>query len=320
MNNLLAFFLFQPEVDVVKEDVEKVSEGFKSSWDTMWERIGGWKEKLIENLPEIFLAIFVFTVCYFISVYVKKWLQKPLAKVIKRTSVRSLITNVISIFIVLIGLIIAISVLNLSNLLTGVLAAGGIAGIAVALAFQGVLANTFSGIFISITDILNVGDFIQTNGYSGNVEEITLRNTRIREVDNNIVIIPNKNIIENPFKNFSLTPRIRSTILCSVDYNADMRFVKKISTEAINKRFPQLEYEHVEFHWTEFADSSINFQIRFWIEARANLTLLEAKSEAMMILKETFDAHGIQIPFPVTTLEWPKDAGDSFDFPPKVKN
>ena len=288
----------------IKEDVKTVSEGFKSSWETMWDRIWGWKDALIEHLPEIILSILVFAFCYVLSIYVKRWVQKPLSRIIKRTSIKSLVANVISIFIVLIGIIIAISLLNLSNLLTGILAAGGIAGLAVALAFQGTLANTFSGIFISLNDIMNVGDYVETNGYAGNIEEITLRNTRIREVDNNIAIIPNKNIIENPFKNFGLTPRIRTTINCGVHYDSDMRFVKKITTEAIAKRFPQLDYEHVEFHWLEFADSSINFQVRFWIEARANLTLLEAKSEAMMVLKETLDKHGISIPFPIRTLEW----------------
>lgn len=302
--------LLQQEVEAtqeIKKDVEKVSEGFKTSWDKMWDRIWHWKDQMIEHLPEIILSLLVFTLCYILSVYVKRWVQKPLSRIIKRTSIRSLVANIISIVIVLIGIIIAISLLNLNDLLTGILAAGGIAGLAVALAFQGTLANTFSGIFISLNDIMNVGDYVETNGYAGNIEEITLRNTRIREVDNNIVVIPNKTIIENPFKNYGLTPRIRTTIFCGVHYNSDMRFVKKISIEAISKRFPQLDYEHVEFHWLEFADSSLNFQIRFWIEARSNLTLLEAKSEAMMILKETFDKNDINIPFPIRTLEWSKD-------------
>ncbi|MXV39184.1 mechanosensitive ion channel [Flavobacteriaceae bacterium Ap0902] len=294
----------------LEKDVEKVSEGFQSSWDRMWSRIFNWKEQFIEHLPELVLSILVFSICYIISVYVKKWIKKPLARVIKRASIRALVTNVASGIIVLIGLLISVSLLNLSDLLTGILAAGGIAGLAVALAFQGTLSNTFSGIFLSLNDIMNVGDWVVTNGYEGTIEEITLRNTKIREADNNIAIIPNKTIVESPFKNYALTPRIRTSIKCGVHYESDLRFVKKISIEAISARFPQLDYEHIEFHWLEFADSSINFQIRFWIEARANLTILEAKSEAIMIIKETFDKHQINIPFPIRTLEWadkPKD-------------
>lgn len=301
--------VFLQERSELEQDVEKVSKDFQGSWDKMWERIWDLKDKVIEHLPEIVLSILVFTVCYIVSVYVKKWVKKPLNRIIKRTSIRSLVANVISIAIVLIGILISISLLNLNDLLTGLLAAGGIAGLAVALAFQGTLANTFSGIFISLNDVMNVGDYVETNGFAGNIEEITLRNTRIREVDNNIVVIPNKTIIESPFKNYGLTARIRTTIFCGVHYESDMRFVKEICTEAIAKRFPQLDYEHVEFHWLAFADSSLDFQLRFWISAKSNLTLLEAKSEAMMILKETLDKHHIGIPFPIRTLEWanPKD-------------
>lgn len=292
----------------IGKDVEKVSEGFQSSWEKMWERIFSWKSKFIEHLPEIILSIIVFTVCYILSIYIKKWVRKPLSKIIKRASIRSLVANIISGFIVMIGLLISISLLNLSNLLTTFMAAGGIAGLAVALAFQGTLANTFSGIFLSLNDVMNVGDWVVTNGFEGNIEEITLRNTKIRESDNNIAVIPNKNIIESPFKNYGLTARIRTKVICGVHYDSDLRFVKKITIEAIEKRFPHLDYEHIEFHWLEFADSSINFQVRFWIEAQSNRTILEAKSEAIMIIKETFDKHNINIPFPIRTLEWAKNS------------
>lgn len=310
MKNIL-FLSLQNKNDesAIVKDVQEVSEGFKGSWQVLWDRLYEWKDAIIDYLPEIILSILVLLLCYVLSVYLKRWIRKPLSKLIKRTSIQSLVSNIISILIMLVGFVIAVSLLNLSNLLTGILAAGGIAGLAVALAFQGTLANTFSGIFISLNDIMNVGDFVETSGYAGNIEEITLRNTRLREVDNNIVVIPNKTIIENPFKNYALTPRFRTKINCGVHYDSDMRFVKKIATEAIAKRFPQLDYEHVEFHWLEFGDSSINFQIRFWIEAKANLTIFEAKSEAMMIVKDVFDEHHINIPFPIRTLEWGKGHG-----------
>lgn len=296
-------------VEKIGEDVEKVSKGFQSSWDKMWERIFDWKDSLIEFLPEIILSVLVFIICYVLSVYVKRGTKKLLSRFIKRASVRSLIANAFSILTVVFGLVIVVSLLNMSNLLKAMLAAGGIAGLAFALAFQGALSNMFAGIFISLNDIMNVGDYVETNGYAGYVEEISLRNTRIREVDNNMVIIPNKMIIESPFKNFGLTTRIRAKITCGVHYDSDMRFVQKLATETIAEHFTQLAYEKVEFHWLEFADSSINFQLRFWIKASANITLLEAKSEAMILLKEAFDANDIGIPFPIRTLEWadPKD-------------
>jgi small conductance mechanosensitive channel len=74
-----------------------------------------------------------------------------------------------------------------------------------------------------------------------------------------------------------------------------------MSIEIIEEAFPQGDKD-IEFQYLEFGDSSINFQIRFWVPATRNLTLLEAKSEAIILLKEKFDAEGINIPYPITTI------------------
>jgi small conductance mechanosensitive channel len=150
---------------------------------------------------------------------------------------------------------------------------------------------------------MNIGDFVQTNGYSGTIQEINLRNVKLKEPDNNVVIIPNKLVVENPFKNFGLTNRIRTSIDCGVGYESDLAHVKEISVKSIMKHFPQKPGESVEFHYKEFGGSSIDFQIRFWVEAKAKLSLLEAKSEAIMVIKKLFDDNEINIPFPIRTLQ-----------------
>jgi len=61
-------------------------------------------------------------------------------------------------------------------------------------------------------------------------------------------------------------------------------------------------FKKIEFQYKEFGESSINFQMRFWVEAKKNLTLLEAKSEAIILLKEVFEKNGISIPYPIRTI------------------
>ncbi|MFV0304478.1 MAG: mechanosensitive ion channel family protein [Moheibacter sp.] len=300
--NLL--FIQEETEGSILADATALQEGFESSWDRLWDRMSGWKDALINHLPEIALAIIVFFTCYFLSIYAKRFTNKYLQNSVKKTSVRSLISNLVSIILVMTGLMISISILNLGDIFNGLLAAGGIAGLAVGLALQGTLANTFSGIFLSLNDMMNVGDWVETNGYEGEVVEINLRNTRIREPDNNIVVIPNKTIIDHPFKNFGLTHRIRITLKCGIEYKYNLREIKDIATEAIKKKFPPLLSEKIEFHWLQFGESSIDFQIRFWISGNKKVILLEAHSEAMMVLKEAFDKNEINIPFPIRTLEF----------------
>lgn len=278
-----------------------MEEQLSTSLESLVEKLVGWFDLFITNIPNLILACLIFGVAYFLSQKVSSWVDKVIRKRIKQSSIRSLIANIVSIVMIAIGISLALGVLNLDKALTSILAGAGVAGLAVGLALQGTIANTFSGIFLAIKDIMNVGDFIETNGYSGKVEAITLRYVKVREADNNIVVIPNKTVVDNPFKNYGLTSRIRTTVKCGVGYESDLRFVKKVAKEEIGKAFPQ-EDKEIEFQYLEFGDSSINFQLRFWVDATANLTTLEAKSEAIILLKERFDKEEINIPYPIRTL------------------
>jgi len=278
-----------------------MEEQINDSIKNLTEKLSTWLDLTITNLPNIILALLLFGLAYIISQKLHNWIYRVLRNRIKQQSIRSLIANFVSIIIIAVGIFLALSILNLDKALTSILAGAGVAGLAVGLALQGTISNTFSGIFLAIQDIMNVGDFIETNGFSGTVEEITLRYVLMREADNNLVIIPNKLVVDNAFKNFGLTDRIRTSIECGVGYESDLRSVKKLSIETIEKAFPQVNNK-IEFQYLEFGESSINFQIRFWVPATQNLTLLEAKSEAIMLLKEKFDAEQINIPYPITTI------------------
>lgn len=274
----------------------------KSSWQHMLERLGEWLDTAITNLPNMILAIVVFTIAYWLSQNVRHWVERPMRRFVKQTSIRTLVANIASILVVAFGLFLALGILNLDTVLKSLLAGAGVAGLAVGLALQGTISNTFSGVFLAVKDIINVGDFVETNGYSGKVEEITLRNTKVREADNNIVIIPNKMVLDNPFKNYGLTRKIRASVECGVSYDADLNYVQQLTKDTIKDVFPQEIGDKVEFHYLSFGDSAINFQVRFWLPAKSKLTMLEARSKAMIVLKRTFERHNIEIPFPMRTL------------------
>jgi small conductance mechanosensitive channel len=278
-----------------------MEEQLNDSIGNLTDKLGGWLNIIITNLPNILLAALVFALAYFLAQKLNELIMKILKSKIRQVSVRTLIANVSSVVVVSLGIFLALSILNLDKALTSILAGAGVAGLAVGLALQGTIANTFSGIFLAVQDIMNVGDFIQTNGYTGVVDTITLRYIKLKESDNNLVIIPNTMVVENPFKNFGLTTEVLVSIECGVGYESDLRNVKKIAIEEIERVFPQGSRE-IEFHYLEFGDSSINFQIRFWVDATKTLTVLESKSEAIMALKERFDKENINIPYPVRTL------------------
>lgn len=273
--------------------------------DKIIEKLESWKDIFLKNIPNIAIAIVVLLISYFASRYISSLVEKIIGSRIKQRTVKNLVSRIVSAVVFLIGLYIAMSVLKFDDTLKTIISAAGVSGIVIGLALQGTLSNTISGVVLSFRKNLNLGNWVETNGYAGEVIDINLNYFVIKEADNNMVVIPNKTILENPFKNFSLTTKMRITIECGVEYSADLERVEKLTKEVITSHFNQKKLEkEVEFHFTEFGDSSINFICRFWVDSENALEKLKAKSKAIIEIKKAFDKEGINIPFPMRTVEF----------------
>lgn len=276
----------------------------RESLEGITAKLISWLDTIILNLPNFLLAILVFVIFIFLAKYTGQLLNKLLGKRVKQDSIRQITVKVIKAIVILIGFFIALGILDLNKVLTSVLAGAGVVGLAIGLALQGTLNNTFSGIILSFLPELQIGDWIETNNYAGEVTEINLRNIVVKQADNNYVVIPNSKIVEEPFKNFSRTSRSRVMLNCGVGYSSPLEKVKKITIETISEHFPSRGNEQVEFMFTEFGESSINFVVRFWTDATKNRDLLIARDIAIIEIKKTFDKNGINIPFPIRTIDF----------------
>ncbi|WP_295182691.1 mechanosensitive ion channel family protein [uncultured Christiangramia sp.] len=270
----------------------------------IWDKLEGWLDTIILGLPNFLLAVVVFIIFVFIAKYVGKIFDKIFAKSIKQDSIRQMATKVIKAIVILIGFFIALGLLNLDTVLTSVLGAAGVVGLAIGLALQGTLNNTFSGLILSFLPELQIGDWVETNGFAGSVMEINLRNIVIKQSDNNYVIIPNAKIIEEPFKNFTRTARSRVFVNCGVGYSSDLEMVRDLTIKTIEDIFPQRGNEEVELMFQEFGDSSINYVLRFWTDVTKNRDILIAQNTAIIAIKKAYDAKGINIPFPIRTIDF----------------
>ncbi|GAA4846503.1 mechanosensitive ion channel family protein [Algivirga pacifica] len=288
--------------DEIKKHTMNIHSQLESSWNKLIDQLSDWLDAIVLGLPNFVFAILIFIISLWLSRTVEVWSERALKQFMRQTSLRQLMAKGLAIAVIGLGLLLALGILNLDKVLKSLLAGAGVAGLAVGLALQGTLSNTFSGIFLSIKDIVSIGDWIETNGYVGKVIEIDLLNTKINETDNNVVVIPNKMVLENPMKNYGLTPRVRVTVTCGVAYDSDLKRVKELVLKVVKDIFDVEVGEKVEFHYLAFGGSSIDFHVRFWINATANGEILQAKSDAIMAIKAAFDKEGIEIPFPIRTV------------------
>lgn len=275
------------------------------AWSEMLDKLGSWLDALVINLPNFILAILVFIIVVILSKYISRAIRRILERTKLQDSMKNLIARIVSVLIILFGLFLVLGILNLSKTLNTLLAGAGVVGLAVGLALQGALANTYSGIVLSYVKYIKLGDWIESNGFSGEVKEIDLRSVTLRQPDNNMVYIPNKLVVENPIKNFSSTSQSRVIFHCGVGYESDLEYVRELTTKTIAQTFESVDQEDVIFLYTEFGDSSINYECRFWIDSTKALEIHKARTEAMIAIKKAYDSNGINIPFPIRTLDFP---------------
>lgn len=280
-------------------------EQFNIALENLIDKLIGWFNAIIENIPNFILAVLVMVASYFAAKYISRLVKKLVSNRIEQDSIKNALARVVAVLVVMLGLFIALGVLNLGKALTSLLAGAGVVGLAIGLALQGTIANTFAGLVLSFRKKIQIGNWVETTGFSGEVIDINLKDFTLKEADNNIVIIPNKTILDNPLKNYSLTTKMRIFLECGVGYESDLEKVQQITKEVIARSFDQIKSpDDVEFYYTEFGDSSINYLCRFWIDADSMLEKMRAKTKAIIEVKKAYDAEGINIPFPIRTLQF----------------
>lgn len=279
----------------------------EGSFSSLWDKLDGWLDAFILKLPNFAVALLVMIAFYFIARGFRKLARNVLFRKFSDESIKQILSKLLYALVLLVGFFIALGILQLDKVLTSVLAGAGVMGLAIGFALQGTLSNTVSGFILSFQPKVRIGDFIEVQGKSGYVDEIDLRAVSLRQTDNDYVIIPNKMFADSPFTNYSWTERTRISVSCGVGYESNLQAVEDLVLKIISENFEQKPDEGVEFFFTEFGDSSINFITRFWIYSQKPKPKLEAQHKAIKLIKKHFDAAGINIPFPIRTLDFGKN-------------
>ncbi len=271
------------------------------------DKLQGWLDAFILKIPNLIAAIIVVILFWILAKYISKFIRNILMRHVRQQSIKMMMGKLGFAIIVLIGFFLALGILQLDKVLTTILAGAGVIGLAIGLALQGTLSNTFSGVMLAFLPNLQLGDWVETNGFAGRVLDISLRSVTITESDNNHVVIPNSKIVDSPFKNYSQTKRSRVFINCGVGYESDLEKVEELTINTLAEHFKSEAGEEIEFYYQEFGDSSINFVVRFWIDANKKKDILKAQNIAVKAIKKAYDANGINIPFPIRTLDFNKN-------------
>ncbi|HMU03529.1 MAG TPA: mechanosensitive ion channel family protein [Saprospiraceae bacterium] len=273
-----------------------------SIYNLLYEKIDAWLKNIILLLPNLLIAIFVLLLGIWISKKVKNLANKFLNNYSERKILNNLIVNFIHItFLSLVGFTV-LSILNLDKAVTSILAGIGVLSLGLAFAFQDLATNLMSGIIISFRRPINVGDYIDVKDVSGVVVEVNLRDTVIHTLQGKKIIMPNKILIESPVINHTANHHQRMELQVGIGYDSQLENVKQITISALQGISDRDVNKNIEFYYTEFGDSAIIFTAFVWLTKPDKATFLKARSNAIINIKNAFDSHNINIPFPIRTL------------------
>lgn len=193
--------------------------------------------------------------------------------------------------------------------LAPILTALGVGGLAVALALQDTLTNLFAGLHILAARQLKPGDYIKLeSGDEGYVIDINWRNTEVRTLLENMIIVPNSKISSSISTNyFTLQKNMFFQVIVGVHYDSDLEQVEQITLETakdIMKEYAaNLKTFEPKVRFFEFGDSSINMKV--WLATDLYENQFQMRHEFVKRLHKQFNKESIVIPFPIRTLHLP---------------
>jgi small conductance mechanosensitive channel len=190
------------------------------------------------------------------------------------------------------------------NVLTSLATVAAAATLAIGLATQSIISNFVAGVLIFIERPFRIGDWIEWDGgnYSGVVEDISLRVTRVRTFDNELVTVPNTDLTSNVIKNPVAKDKLRLKFVFGIGYEDDIEHATDIILDEAMDNSEILDDPEPVVRLTELGESDVGLESRFWIADPSRADFIRTRSQYVRAVKERFDNTEIDIPYPHRTL------------------
>jgi small-conductance mechanosensitive channel len=264
-------------------------------------RLGFLPPETKQWLDLAYFSLIVITVAVMLMRLIEYGLEKPLQKAATPEQRDLLVTFFPLLYRLLqVGIVMASLAVILQNFgfnLSALLAILGLGGLAVSLAAKETLADMISGLIILIEHPYQIGDRIkiETMDTWGDVESIGVRTTRIRTLDNRLVIVPNAVIGRNQVENYTYPdPSYRVDVSVGIGYGSDLNLVEKIIEKAVSG-VPDISDRQAPFvSLEEFGDSALIYRVMYWLDSYADIRL---QSEVNKAVYQALNEAEIEMPF-----------------------
>lgn len=272
---------------------------FSTSWQAFLE-------DALRFLPKLVAALVIFVVAVVLSGLAARWARRAASRRIDDEETLRLISWVGRWTVLILGTLVALDQVDFD--VTGFAAGLGIAGLTIGFALQDITRNMVAGVLILIRQPFDIGDFVETGGHSGTVTDVTIRDTVLRTLEGETVIVPNLDVFTKPIVNYTDEPLRRRTVNIGLGYGEEVKRARELFMAAIQSVDGVLADPSVKILSLSLGDSALNLEARFWIDQRTH-GHLDVQSDVVQAIKECAEREGIDLPYPVQTVRlegpWP---------------
>lgn len=235
-------------------------------------------------------TLLIFVVCLVVMKILTGFLDGAIKGLRVEKSLHSFIRSLAKVLLWLVTIIIVLSYIGVE--VTSLVAILSVVGLAISLAVQGILTNVAGGIMLLVSKPFKIGDYIQTGGIEGTVDDISLGYTRVKTFDNKLIFVPNGEISKEKIINFTGQETRRVDLTFSVPAHTDPQEIKSIMRAAIGRNSMTLFTPEPTVHLSKINNSSVSYTLRTWC---ATADYWKVYYDLLEALWQDFTAAGIKL-------------------------
>lgn len=252
--------------------------------------------QLIAFLPLALIAFGVFVVVILLGFVIAR-MRQPWERLAPNAFIADIYRQIIRLLFIIAGLVIALDIVGAAALLSGILGAAGIVGLAIGFAVRDTVENFIASIMLSIRQPFRPNDTVEIEGDTGKVIRLTSRATILLSFDGNHIRIPNATVFKSRIINFSRNAERRLTFALTVAPDADLDKARHLAQDTLDA-LPFVLKSPETSVWIESVDDFwVTLNMAAWIDQNATNIVL-ARSEAIRLTQAAFDSAGMAAPVP----------------------
>lgn len=264
---------------------------------------------LLRRLPVVGLALLVVLPFGLLAALLRRW-DAPFRLVARRKLVRALVQRITATAIVLIGIVLALDVLDAATIVGAVLGAAGVLGIALGFAFRDIVENYLASILLGVRRPFAVGDHVCIGDHPpAIVVGLNTRETLLMTYDGNHLTLPNAIVFKSELTNLTRNPKRRLDFVAGVGPADDLALAQRVGVETLRAGSGVLADPPPFARVEELGDSSVAVRFHAWIDQR-HTDWYKARSECIRRVKMALDEAGVELPEPSYRLTL-RSAGDA---------